>query len=129
EAADGEIPVLRDMVLDKGGLRPLREEVEINSYSELRFSDQHPLLARRSYLSVARVETPWATVAPLAGNLVIDNNVVSMSQLELGVRGGRVSGRAVVAWQGLDSKIQLNARASGVRSSRGEPFDGNTAVE
>ena len=127
DAIDGEIPLVAEVAFEKSGPRLLRN-TEVNSYSELRFADQHPLLSRRSFLSVARIETPWATVTQLAGNLVVDNNVLSMSQLELSVRDGRVSGRAVVALQGLDTKLQLNVRASGVRSSRGEPFDGNAAV-
>ena len=127
EAIDGEIPIVAEVKLDGGAPRFVRE-TEVNSYSELRFADQHPMLSRRSYLAVARVETPWATVAPLAGNLVVDNNVLSLSQLELGARGGRVTGRAVLALQGQDSRAELNVRATNVRSSHGEPFDGNAAV-
>jgi hypothetical protein len=128
EAIDGEIPVVTEFFLGKRGLHSTRD-AEPNSYSELRFADQHPRLSRRSYLSVARITTPWAMVAPLAGNLVIDHRTLSVSQLELGVREGRVSGRATVLLRGLDSTAELDLRASGVKSSRGEPFDGNVAVE
>jgi hypothetical protein len=127
ESVDGEIPAVADVLFATGGPRLLKN-AEVNTYTELRFVDQHPLLSRHSFLNVARLETPWATVAPLAGNLVIDNNMLSLSQLELGVRNGRVSGRALVALQGMDTKAQLNVRASGVQSSRGEPFDGSLAV-
>jgi translocation and assembly module TamB len=131
EKIEGEIPVVADILFSKG-VKLLRN-VEVNTYSELRFVDQHPLLSRRSYLSVARVDTPWASIAPLAANLVVDNNILSLSQLELGLRGGHVGGRAAVELQWKDDKptvekLQLNLRASGVRSTQGEPFDGNTAV-
>jgi hypothetical protein len=128
EAIDGEVPVVTEFFLGKRGLKSTRD-AEPNSYSELRFADQHPRLSRRSYLSIARIETPWATVAPLAGNLVIDHRTLSMSQIELGVREGRVTGRATILWHGLDSTAEVDLRASGVKSSRGEPFDGNVAVE
>jgi len=127
EAIDGEIPAAMDLIIGPENPRLMRN-VAMNSYSELRFADQHPLQSRRSYLSIARVETPWASVAPLAGNLAIDNNVLSMSQLELGVRGGRISGRFAAVLQGRDTKVELSVRASGVRSSRGEPFDGNASI-
>jgi len=100
-----------------------------NSYSELRFADQHPMFSQHSYLTIAHIDTPWISIAPFAGNLAIQDNILSLSQLELGVRGGRVTGRAEVQLEGLDTKAELNLRASNVHSSHGEPFDGNTALE
>jgi hypothetical protein len=128
DQVDGEIPIVADVVFGGGPIH-LLHNVEVNTYSELRFADQHPLLSRRSYLTVARIDTPWTTIAPLAANLVVDNNLMSLNQLELGVRGGHVSGRAAVAVNGWDSKVQLNVRATNVHSSKGEPFDGNGALQ
>jgi hypothetical protein len=128
EGADGEVPVVADVVFGKKGMRFLHDST-VNAYSELRFADQHPLLSRRSFISIQRIESPLFNASPLAGNLRIEQNIVSVSQLEMGLRGGRVTGRCVVDYDGADSKVQLHVRASGVGASQGEPFDGNTAVE
>jgi hypothetical protein len=94
----------------------------------LRFADQHPLLSRSGFMSAGSITTPFISIAPLAGNLSIHQNVFSMSQLEMGVRGGRVTGQCLLDWQGNNSTLEAHVRATGVQSSRGEPFDGNAAV-
>jgi translocation and assembly module TamB len=127
ESIDGEIPLSADLVLDRRGIRFLRNTT-VNAYSEARFADQHPLLRRHSFVSIARVTTPFVTIAPLAGNLRIDHNIVSISQLEMGLRGGRVTGQCLLDWKEDDTTMQVRVRASHVESSHREPFDGNTAV-
>lgn len=124
---DCEIPVAADVRLGAGGAK-LIHDIPVNNYSELRFADQHPLITRRSFFTATRIETPWVDITPLAGNLVIDNNTASLSQVELGVRQGRVTGRATVVLDGKDTTAELNVRASGVRSTHNEPFDGNAAL-
>jgi hypothetical protein len=94
----------------------------------LRFADQHPLLSRSGFLSIARLKTPFISIAPLVGNLEIEQNVVSLRQFEMGVRGGTITGQCGVDWDGAKSTLELHVRASGVQSSHGEPFDGNIAV-
>lgn len=94
----------------------------------LRFADQHPLLSRSGFLSIARLKTPWVEIAPLVGNLEIQQNVVSLRQFEMGVRGGSITGQCGIDWDGAKSTLELHVRASGVQSSHGEPFDGNIAV-
>ena len=46
----------------------------------------------------------------------------------MGVRGGRITGQCVLDWRGRHSTLEARVRATGVKSSRGEPFDGNAAV-
>jgi hypothetical protein len=127
EALDGNVPLTENMELTEGRVR-LLDDLEVNPYSMLRFADQHPMLSRNGFMSVARITTPYISIAPLAGNLSIDQNVVSMRQLEMGVRDGRITGQCVLDWQGRDSTLEARVRATGVKSSRGEPFDGNAAV-
>ena len=127
ETADAKIPIDMRVVLGPDGLR-IPHDVRPNPYASLRFADQGPLQARSSFLSVVRLTTPFATVAPLAGNLSVDQNVFSLGQLELGVRGGHVTGRCVVDWQKDGAKIDAHVRATGVQSSHGEPFDGDAAL-
>ncbi|MFP2956834.1 hypothetical protein ACLEPN_03120 [Myxococcus sp. 1LA] len=127
EALDGNIPLTENLEFRDGQLR-LLSDIDVNPYPMLRFADQHPLLSRSGYVSANRIATPMVTIAPLAGNLSINQHVISMTQLEMGVRGGRITGQWLLDWQGRHSTLEARVRATGVQSSRGEPFDGNAAV-
>ncbi|RKH17153.1 hypothetical protein D7X74_13320 [Corallococcus sp. CA047B] len=127
ETLDGSVPLTENVAFTEGQMQLLNDS-DVNPYSMLRFADQHPLLSRSSFVSVGRITTPMLTIAPLAGNLSIHQNVVSMSQLEMGVRGGRITGQCLLDWKGKNSTLEAHVRATGVKSSRGEPFDGNAAV-
>ncbi|WP_338279823.1 AsmA family protein [Corallococcus caeni] len=127
ETLNGDVPLTENVEVSQDGVR-LLNDLDVNPYSMLRFADQHPLLTRSGFLSADRITTPWMTIAPLAGNLAINQNVFSMSQLEMGVRGGRITGQCMLNWQGKSSTLEAHVRATGVKSSRGEPFDGNAAM-
>ncbi|HVT06728.1 MAG TPA: hypothetical protein VHO67_04700 [Polyangia bacterium] len=127
EGADAQIPVDFRVVSGPKGFK-IPREARVNPYASLRFIDQEPLQAQSSFLSIARVTTPFVTIAPLAGNLSIDQNVLSLGQLEMGVRGGHVTGQCTLDWRGDDAKLETHIRASGVQSSHGEPFDGDAAL-
>jgi translocation and assembly module TamB len=127
EALDGNVPLTEDVEFTEGRVR-LLSDLDVNPYPMLRFADQHPLLLRSGFMSAGSITTPLISIAPLAGNLSIHQNVVSMTQLEMGVRGGRITGQCVLDWQGAQSTLEAHVRATGVQSSRGEPFDGNAAV-
>ncbi|HUS64659.1 MAG TPA: hypothetical protein VMZ28_08970 [Kofleriaceae bacterium] len=127
EAFDGEVPVSADVVFGRRGARLLRD-ADVNAYSSLRFADQHPMLSRRSFISVKRIATPFLIAGPLAGNLKIEHNIVSLNQLDMGLRGGRLTGQCVLDWGEEDSTVSLHVRASKIEASQGEPFDGNAAV-
>lgn len=127
ETANGEVPITLALEVREGSLALQRSE-KGSPYSMLRFADQHPLLSRSGFLSIARVKTPFVSIAPLVGNLEIEQNVVSLRQFEMGVRGGTITGQCGVDWEGPRSTVELHVRASGVQSSHGEPFDGNIAV-
>ena len=68
------------------------------------------------------------TIAPLVGNLAIEQRFVTLEQFEMGVRGGIITGQMGLDWEGAKSTLELHVRATGVQSSHGEPFDGNIAV-
>jgi translocation and assembly module TamB len=127
DAVDGEVPILLDLTVSQRGVELLRG-VQVNPYATLRFADQHPLLSTRSFLSIGQLTTPMLSIAPFAANLKIEQNIVSLSQLELGVRGGSITGDGVFDWNGAQSTLQADVHASGVQSSHGEPFDGNAAL-
>ncbi len=127
ETANGEVPITVALEVGENGVALQRSEKR-SPYSMLRFADQHPLLNRSGFLSIARLKTPFVSTAPLVGNLAIEQNVVSLRQFEMGVRGGTITGQCGVEWDGPKSTLELHVRASGVQSSHGEPFDGNIAV-
>jgi hypothetical protein len=127
DTANGEVPITVALETGSAGVALQRTEKR-SPYSMLRFADQHPLLTRSGFLSIARIKTPFVSIAPLVGNLEIDQNVVSLRQFEMGVRGGRITGQCGIDWDGPRSTLELHVRATGVQSSHGEPFDGNIAV-
>jgi translocation and assembly module TamB len=127
ESANGEVPVTVVLEVGESGVAFERSEKQ-SPYSMLRFADQHPLLSRSGFLSIARLKTPFVSIAPLVGNLEIEQNVISLRQFEMGVRGGKITGQCGIDWEGAKSTLELHVRASGVQSSHGEPFDGNIAV-
>lgn len=127
ESIDGELPIVSDFLVDGDGVEVLRG-AHINPYTAQRFADQHPLLGYRSFVSIASVTTPFVAVAPFAANLEVARNTISLSQLEMGVRGGTITGSGIIEYNGADSIVHANMRASSVHSSHGEPFDGNAAL-
>jgi hypothetical protein len=127
DAANAEVPITVELELAERGV-VLARKVSRNPYSMLRFADQLPLLRRSGFLSIGRIQTRFVSIAPLVGNLEIEQNVVSLRQFELGVRGGSITGQCALDWDGPKSTLELHVRANGVRSSHGEPFDGNIAV-
>ncbi len=127
ETANGEVPITVALEVGENGVEFQRSE-KGSPYSMLRFADQHPLLTHSGFLSISRLKTPFVSIAPLVGNLEIEQNVISLQQFEMGIRGGTITGQCGVDWDGLKSTLELHVRASGVQSSHGEPFDGNIAV-
>lgn len=127
DSANGDVPINVQLEVT-GNTVALKRSADRSPYSMLRFADQHPLLAHSGFLSIAHLKTPFVSIAPLVGNLSIDENVVALRQFEMGVRGGTITGQCGLDWNGLKSTVELHVRASGVQSSHGEPFDGNIAV-
>jgi translocation and assembly module TamB len=127
EGADGEVPITVSLRAGPHGIRMIREDQD-NPYSSLRFADQHPLLSRSSFISIRRLTLPQVTISPLAGNLQIEQNIVSLRQFEIGIRGGRVTGQCALDWNGQKSTLDMHVRADGVQSSHGEPFTGSAAL-
>lgn len=127
DAIDGELPILADVKFGRKGVELLRN-IQVNPYTMLRFADQHPLLKRQSFLSIGSVTTPMGSISPFAANIEIEQNILSLSQLEMGVRDGRITGSGLFEWKGAKSKLHTDIRVTGVKSSYGEPFDGNAAL-
>ena len=115
ESMDGEIPITADLVVDADGMHLLQV---VDDQRLLRAALRRPApAAQPRRASSRRRASPRRSsrIAPLAGNLRVDDNIVSLNQLELGVRGGRVTGQCNVEWRGgADATVQAHVRASGV---------------
>ncbi|HLK38325.1 MAG TPA: hypothetical protein VKU41_16295 [Polyangiaceae bacterium] len=127
DSASGEVPIELAFRAGGGGIAFARTGRR-DPYSMLRFADQHPLLTHSGFLSIGRLRAPFLSISPLVGNLEIEQNVVSLRQFEMGIRGGTVTGQCGLDWDGPRSTLELHVRASRVQSSHGEPFDGNVSV-
>jgi hypothetical protein len=125
--ANGEVPITVSVRVTPRGVRMMREDQD-NPYSSLRYTDQHPLLSKSSFLSIRKLTTPQVSISSFVGNLQIEQNLFSLHQFEMGIRGGRVTGRCEFDWNGPKSTLNMNVRADGVQSSHGEPFTGNAAL-
>lgn len=127
EGAEGMLPIAVAVRFGPRGPRIARESGD-NPYKSLRYADQHPLLSRSSYLTFRKLDLPQVTINGFAGNLQIEQNIISLRQFEMGVRDGRVTGSLSLDWRGPESTLEMHVRADGVKSSHGEPFTGNAAL-
>ena len=127
EGVDSEIPLVSTFARIPRGWAVVRGH-RLNAYSALRFWDQHPLFKRRSYLSIRRLVTPQLTVESFAGNLKVDHNLISLDQMEMSVRGGQLAGQCLLDTDVNNLRAKTQLRATGVLSSKGEPFDGNASL-
>src|SRR5262249_8599311 len=107
ESANGEVPIAVTLRVGANGVALARNENK-SPYSMLRFADQHPLLNRSGFLSVGRIKTPLVSIAPLVGNLEVEENTFSLRQFELGLRGGKVTGQCGLDWDGPRSTLELH---------------------
>src|SRR5262249_32994299 len=126
EGVDSKIPLVSELERTSRGFAVIRGR-RLNRYSTLRFSGQHPLFTRRSYLSIRRLATPQVTIESFAGNLSVDHNLISLSQMEMSVRGGHLTGQCLLDVDAKDIRARAELRATGILSSQGERFDGNAA--
>lgn len=127
EGIDGDIPIREVFDVDHGVIT-INRKVAPSPFARLGLDDRHPLLQRGGFISIARLDAPHIGIAPLVGNLSVDQNAIALEHFEMGLRGGWLTGDCMLDWEGLESKLETHLRASGVRSSRGEPFDGNIAL-
>jgi hypothetical protein len=127
DAIDGDIPITAVFDVHDGAVT-LDRKVAPSPFARLGLADRHPLLRYRGNLSIGRLALSHLSIAPFRGSLSIDQNVIALEQLEMGMRGGWLTGDCVLDWNGPRSKLDAHLRASGVRSSHGEPFDGNIAL-
>ena len=129
ESMDGEIPLTADLVARRRRHAPFALDA-INTYSELRFADQHPLLSRPSFISIARADHAAGRPSPRWPATCASTTTSSRSaSSRCGVRGGRVTGQCLLDWRrgrhhGAAARARQRRRAPRTASR----FDGNAAL-
>lgn len=125
----GDVPLVADIALLPDGTVQLLSGPGANLYSRTRFLDVHPFLHDDHYLTVDRVTYAGEKLGPIAGNLRIERDTIALDQLEMGYRGGSVTGQVLVDYQGGKPSMQFRGTVTGIRPRKGGgQLDANAAL-
>jgi translocation and assembly module TamB len=130
QGLNGRIPVLVELaLLPDGGVRIL-EGPPKNLYSRTRFLDVHPFLRGEHFLSIDKVWFMDDAIGPIAGNLRVERDSLSLDQLQLGFMGGNVTGQLVVDYGNGKPRVLFRGSATGLRPGKDskEVLDANAAL-
>ena len=129
DGLDGDIPIEEELLVDPVLGTSLLGDERLGAYPRVRFSDYHPFLSDKTFVSATHVELGAFAVGPLAGNALVKRNLVAIEQLELGVRGGHATGQLLAEMRGPDTEIALRGNVTGLGSADGkERLDANAAL-
>lgn len=127
---NGTIPIEEEVALGAGGRPSLVLETDHNLFSRVRFLDQHPFLRGGGFVAADRLVIGPLEVGPVAGNLRILRNLVSLDQIEAIWREGKVSGQVIVEWHPDDPRVSFRGKMTGIRpSGSDERLDANAAID
>ncbi len=127
---NGTIPIEEEVSLGPDGRPSLILETDHNLFSRVRFLDQHPFLRGGGFVAADRVVLGPLEVGPVAGNLRVLRNLVSLDQVEATWRDGKVSGQVIVEWRSEDPRVSFRGKVTGVRpSGSDERLDANAAID
>jgi hypothetical protein len=130
QGLNGRIPVLVEVaLLPDGGVRILEGPAK-NLYSRTRFLDVHPFLRGEHFLSIDKVWFMDDAIGPIAGNLRVERDSLSLDQLQLGFLGGNVTGQLVVDYGNGKPRVMFRGSATGLRPGKDskEVLDANAAL-
>lgn len=126
---NGTMPVYQEIAL--GGPRGVTwlGGGASNAYSRWRFQDQRPFLSGNYYVSVAEVGYGDVRIGPIAGNAIVDRNVLRLDQLEMEAAGGTITGQCIIDLRGRETEMMFRGNLTGLRASNNEDrFDANAAI-
>jgi len=126
---NGNLPVYQEVAL--GGPRGVRllGGGANNAYSRWRFQDQRPFLSGNYFVTIAEMARDDVVIGPLAGNAIVDRNVLRLDQLELKALGGTITGQCIVDLRGRETEMMFRGNLTGLRSSDGKDrLDANAAL-
>jgi translocation and assembly module TamB len=129
QGVDGSISILQEVaLLPEGGVR-IVPGASLNAWSKSRFQDVHPYLGKDSFLSIRSVRVGEVQVGPIAGNMRLNRNLLSIDQLQAELMGGHVTGQLVVDTIEGARHVLFRGNVTGLQpSAGGEKLDANAAL-
>jgi translocation and assembly module TamB len=123
------IPLVEDIALLPDGGVKLLKGPEKNIYSRTRFLDTHPFLEGDNFLSVQRLSAMGLEFGPVAGNLRVKRDMFSLDQLQIGYRGGNISGQLVADYEEGSPRVFFKGNLTGIRPSQSDDvLDANATL-
>lgn len=129
EGLNGEIPIEETLTLIAGG-PVLDPGVGVAPMSRARFPDVQPFLNTDAFVTSQRIVWQGSTLGPLAGNVRIAGTTVRIDRLQIGYRGGELTGQLELDLMPGSSHIAFRGNATGIHTEHGgdEVLDANMAI-
>lgn len=126
---NGQTPITEVVALGPDGRISLVRAGDTDAWSRVRFADQHPFLARGTYVSMSRLDAGPLSLRPVAGNLRITGNSLRLDQMEAAWRGGKATGQLILDLVPGDLGVGFRGNVTGIRAGRtDEVLDANAAL-
>jgi hypothetical protein len=118
EALNGEIPIEQTATLLQSGL-VLEAGSASDALSRARFPDVQPFLNSEAFVTADAIAWRGQTFGPLAGNIRIAGTTFSLDRLQLGYRGGSLTGQLEADLKPGASLLTFRGNATGIHTARG----------
>jgi hypothetical protein len=129
ERLNGEIPIAQTLTLLPSGalLDPGAGE---NALSRARFPDVQPFLNNEAFLTAERIVSKGQVLGPLAGNVRIAGTTLAVDRLQVGYRGGSITGQLAADLRPGAAQLSFRGNATGIHTARGgkDVLDANLAL-
>lgn len=128
EGLEGEIPIVEVVTLTEDGY-VIQASGSANPLGRARFPDVQPFLERDAFLSATRILLADQVLGPLAGNLRVEGTTVALDRLQVGYRGGVVTGQLEADLRPSAAYVTMRGNATGVHGREDDDLlDANFAL-
>jgi translocation and assembly module TamB len=128
EGLEGEIPIVEVVTLTDDGY-VIQASGSANPLGRARFPDVQPFLERDAFLSATRILIADQVLGPLAGNLRVEGTTVALDRLQVGFRGGVLTGQLEADLRPAAAYVTMRGNATGVQGREPEDLlDANFAL-
>lgn len=128
EGLEGEIPIVEVVTLTDDGY-VIQASGSANPLGRARFPDVQPFLERDAFLSATRILIADQVLGPLAGNLRVEGTTVALDRLQVGFRGGVLTGQLEADLRPSAAYVTMRGNATGVQGREPEDLlDANFAM-
>jgi hypothetical protein len=118
ERLNGEIPIEQSATLLPDGL-VLDAGSATDALSRARFPDVQPFLNTEAFVTADKIAWKGQSFGPLAGNVRIAGTTFSVDRLQLGYRGGSLTGQLEADLKPAASVLAFRGNATGIHTARG----------